>query len=510
MQRMPTHVLALDQGTTSSRGIVFDHESGIVASEAHEFTQHFPEPGWVEHDANEIWSSQLRAARGALERSGVAAGDLAAIGIANQRETAIVWDRETGEPIRNAIVWQSRQTVPICEDLRARGLESLFRERSGLVVDAYFSGTKIKWILDAVPGARERAERGELCFGTIDSWLLYKLTGGAVHATDYSNASRTLIFDIHRRRWDPELLEALGIPEVMLPEVRDSSGVFGETEPEHFGGARIPIAGVAGDQQAALFGQACFEPGSVKNTYGTGCFVLMNTGREPRASKSGLLTTIAWGIDGAVEYALEGSIFVGGAAVQWLRDELGFFSDAGESEALARSVDDTGGVYLVPAFTGLGAPYWDPAARGTITGLTRGSGRAEITRATLESIAYQSRDVIECFEQDAGLDATAIQVDGGAAANDFLMQFQADILGKAVRRPVVLETTALGAAHLAGLAVGFWSGRDELARAWREDRLFAPSLGQEQRERLYAGWKRAVKRARGSGAATGSSVGDGA
>jgi len=492
---VPTHILALDQGTTSSRGIVFDRSSGIVASEALEFTQHFPEPGWVEHDAQEIWSSQLRAGRGALERSGVAAGDLAAIGIANQRETAVVWDRETGEPIYNAIVWQSRQTAPICEEIRSRGQEPLFRERTGLVVDAYFSGTKVKWILDAVPGARARAERGELCFGTVDSWLIYKLTGGAVHATDPSNASRTLIYDIHRRCWDPELLEALDIPEIMLPDVRDSSGVFGETEPEHFG-ARIPIAGVAGDQQAALFGQACFESGSVKNTYGTGCFILMNTGAEARVSKSGLLTTIAWQIDGVVEYALEGSIFVGGAAVQWLRDALGFFSNAADSEALARSVEDTGGVYLVPAFTGLGAPYWDADARGTITGLTRGSGRAEITRATLESIAYQSRDVIECFEQDAGLDATAIQVDGGASANDFLMQFQADILGKAVRRPVILETTALGAAYLAGLAVGFWSGRDELASAWREDRRFEPSLAAGERERLYAGWKRAVERAR--------------
>jgi glycerol kinase len=496
MQRMATHVLALDQGTTSSRAIVFDHESGIVASESHEFTQSFPQPGWVEHDANEIWDTQLRAARGALERSGVAVGEIAAIGIANQRETAVVWDRETGEPIREAIVWQSRQTVPICDELKARGLEEKFRARTGLVVDAYFSGTKIKWILDAVPGARERAARGELCFGTIDAWLIYKLTGGAVHATDYSNASRTLIFDIHERRWDPELLAALDIPEAMLPQVRDSSGVFGETDPSLFGGARIPIAGVAGDQQAALFGQTCFDPGSIKNTYGTGCFILMNTGTEARVSKSGLLTTIAWGLDGRIEYALEGSIFVAGAAVQWLRDELGFFEDAAESEALARSVDDTGGVYLVPAFTGLGAPYWDPEARGTIVGLTRGSGRAQLTRAALEAIAYQSRDVIECFERDAGLDANEIQVDGGATANNFLMQFQADILGKAVRRPVVRETTALGAAYLAGLAVGFWSGTDEVRKAWREDRRFEPALDADERERLYAGWKSAVDRAR--------------
>ena len=506
MQPMATHVLALDQGTTSSRAIVFDHESRIVASAAHEFAQHYPEPGWVEHDPLEIWDSQLRAARGALEKSGVPASQIAAIGIANQRETAVVWDRATGEPIYNAIVWQSRQTVAICEELRERGLEEKFRARTGLVVDAYFSGTKIKWILDTVPGARERAARGELCFGTIDTWLIYRLTqksnggssggsgGGAVHATDYSNASRTLIFDIHERRWDPELLDALEIPESMLPSVQDSSSVFGETDV--FDGVRIPIAGVAGDQQAALFGQTCFEPGSVKNTYGTGCFILMNTGSEPRTSKSGLLTTIAWGIDGRVEYALEGSIFVAGAAIQWLRDGLGFIGDAAESEALATSIEDTGGVYLVPAFTGLGAPYWDPDARGALVGLTRGSGRAHVTRAALEAIAYQSRDVIECFERDAGLDATAIQVDGGAAANDFLMQFQADLLGKAVRRPVVLETTALGAAYLAGLAVGFWSDRDELRKAWREDRRFEPAMPAEERDQLYAGWKRAVERAR--------------
>ena len=496
MQRMANYVLALDQGTTSSRAIVFDRQSGVVASEAHEFTQHYPEPGWVEHDANQIWRTQLRAAHGALERSGLAATEIAAIGITNQRETSVVWDRETGEPIRNAIVWQSRQTVAICDDLKARGLEEKFRARTGLIVDAYFSGTKIKWILDAVPGARERAARGELCFGTIDTWLVYKLTGGAVHVTDYSNASRTLIFDIHERRWDPELLEALDIPEAMLPRVMDSSGVFGETDPALFGGVRIPIAGVAGDQQAALFGQTCFDPGSVKNTYGTGCFILMNTGTEARESKSGLLTTIAWGIDGRVDYALEGSIFSAGATVQWLRDELGFFADAAESEALATSVDDTGGVYLVPAFAGLGAPYWDPNARGAIVGLTRGSTRAHLTRAALEAIAYQSRDVIECFERDAGLDSAEIQVDGGATANDFLMQFPADMLGKAVRRPVVFETTALGAAYLAGLAVGFWSGQDEVREAWREDRRFEPRLGADERERLYAGWKSAVERAR--------------
>jgi len=498
MAAMATHVLALDQGTTSSRAIVFDRDSRVVASEAHEFKQHYPEPGWVEHDAHEIWDTQLRAARGALQRAGIAASDLAAIGITNQRETTVIWDRATGEPIHRAIVWQSRQTVPICESLVARGLEDLFKARTGLVVDAYFSGTKIAWILDRVPGARERAVRGELCFGTIDTWLIWKLTAGAVHATDYSNASRTLIYDIHECRWDPDLLAALEIPEALLPEVRDSSGSFGETDPGWFDGVRVPVAGVAGDQQAALFGQTCFDPGSIKNTYGTGCFILMNTGDEARPSPSGLLTTIAWGIGGQIEYALEGSIFVAGAAIQWLRDELGFIGDAAESEALARSVDDTGGVYLVPAFTGLGAPYWDAEARGTLVGLTRGSGRAHITRAALESIAYQSRDVIACFERDAGLDASAIQVDGGATANDFLMQFQADILGKSVRRQVVSETTALGAAYLAGIAVGFWSGRDEVRAAWQEDKRFDPQMDAVTRDALYAGWQRAVARSRGS------------
>jgi glycerol kinase len=497
MQAMGSHVLALDQGTTSSRAIVFDRESAIISSIAFEFDQLFPEPGWVEHDANQIWQTQLRAARAAIEGAGLEAADIETIGITNQRETTVVWDRATGEPIYNAIVWQSRQTVPICEELIRKGLEPLIRERTGLVVDAYFSGTKIKWILDRVDGARARAERGELLFGTIDTWLIYKLTGGRVHATDYSNASRTLVYDISRRRWDPELLAALEIPESMLPQVCESSFEFGESDPALFDGVALRITGVAGDQQAALFGQTCFDRGSVKNTYGTGCFILMNTGSEPRRSESGLLTTIAWGIDGAVEYALEGSIFVAGAAVQWLRDQLGFFSDAADSEALAASVPDTGGVYLVPAFTGLGAPYWDPDARGTIVGLTRGTTRAHLTRATLESIAYQTRDVIECFEGDAALSATEIQVDGGATANDFLMQFQADILGKTVRRPVVLETTALGAAYLAGLCTGFWKSRDEIRGAWREQRRFEPSLGEAEREELYRGWKAAVARSRG-------------
>ena len=490
-------VLALDQGTTSSRAIVFDHDGRVLASDAYEFGQHFPQPGWVEHDAEEIWQTQLRALRGAVARAGIGFGDLTAIGIANQRETTVVWDRRTGEPIRPAIVWQSRQTAAICEELKRRGLEPLIRERTGLVVDAYFSGTKVKWILDQVDGARERAARGELAFGTIDSWLIYKLTGGAVHATDYSNASRTLLFDIHSLRWDPELLEALDVPAAMMPEVRESSGSFGSTDASLLDGVSVPIAGVAGDQQAALFGQGCFEPGSAKNTYGTGCFFLMNTGTEARRSENGLLTTIAWGLGGRVEYALEGAVFVAGAAVQWLRDQLGLLKNAAESEVLAASVADTGGVYLVPAFTGLGAPYWDPAARGTIVGLTRGSSRAQLVRATLESIAYQSRDVLHCFERDTGLRARELQVDGGATANDFLMQFQADLLGIPVRRPRVLETTAMGAAYLAGLAVGYWKDQNEITRSWEEGARFEPQLAESTREALYAGWLRAVERSRG-------------
>ena len=496
MSSNASYVLALDQGTTSSRAIIFDKSGGIIGSQAHEFEQIYPEPGWVEHDAEEIWETQLRAMRGAVQAAGIGFGDIAALGITNQRETTVVWDRTTGEPIRNAIVWQSRQTVPICEALKAKGLEELFRSRTGLRIDAYFSGTKIKWLLDQIPGAREQAERGELAFGTIDSWLIYKLTGGRLHATDYSNASRTLVYDIFKRQWDPELLSELEIPNAMMPEVRDSSGSFGETDPELTDGVSIPISGVAGDQQAALFGQTCFEPGSAKNTYGTGCFMLMNTGTEPRRSESGLLTTIAWGIGDRVEYALEGAVFVAGAAIQWLRDELGLIRDASESEALATSVKDTGGVYLVPAFTGLGAPYWDPAARGALVGLTRGTNRAHVVRAALEAIAYQSRDILACFETDAGLDASSLQVDGGAAANNFLMQFQADILGLAVRRPVVLETTALGAAYLAGLAVGFWKDRDEIRRNWQEDRRFEPAMSEKEREVRYAGWCRAVERSR--------------
>jgi glycerol kinase len=491
------YVLALDQGTTSSRAILFDQSGAAVASQAYEFTQYFPRPGWVEHDAEEIWDSQLRALRGAVEQAGARYDEIAAVGITNQRETTVVWDRRSGKPIHNAIVWQSRQTVPICEELKARGLEPLVRDRTGLVVDAYFSGTKVKWLLDEVAGARERAAKGELAFGTIDSWLIHKLTGGRVHATEYSNASRTLLYDIRKLCWDADLLGALDVPASLMPEVKDSSGVFGETEPGLTGGVSLPIAGVAGDQQAALFGQACFEPGRTKNTYGTGCFILMNTGTQARTSSSGLLTTIAWGIDGRVEYALEGSIFVAGAAIQWLRDQLGLVSDAAESESLARSVPDTGGVYLVPAFTGLGAPYWDPRARGTIVGLTRGSSREHLVRAALESIAYQSCDVQRCFEADTGLAASALQVDGGASANDFLMQFQADVLGIPVRRPEVLETTALGAAYLAGLAVGFWSDRGQIEANWREQRRFEPAISAERRQELYKGWQRAVERSRG-------------
>jgi glycerol kinase len=494
---MARFVLALDQGTTSSRAILFDVRGGVAAVDQHEFPQHFPKPGWVEHDPNEIWETQLRAARGALGKAGARAADVAAIGITNQRETTLVWDRRTGEPIHRAIVWQSRQTAELCAELRSRGLEDEVRRRTGLVIDAYFSATKIRFILDAVPGAQARAERGELAFGTVDSWLLHKLTGGRVHATEPSNASRTMLYDIHRGDWSDLLLDELRIPRALLPEVRDSSGSFGETDPEWLG-APVPIAGVAGDQQAALFGQGCFTPGSAKNTYGTGCFLLMNTGPQAAASQSGLITTVAWGLGGGVEYALEGSIFVAGAAVQWLRDGLGLVRDAAETEAAARSVEDTGGVYVVPAFVGLGAPHWDERARGAIVGLTRGTTRAHLIRATLESIAYQSRDVVECFSRDAGLGLDTLRVDGGACRNDFLMQFQADVLGVPVRRPPVLEVTALGAAALAGLGVGFWRDRGELAAATGGGATtFEPRMSADRREDLQAGWRRAVERARG-------------
>jgi glycerol kinase len=493
---MSRYVMALDQGTTSSRAILFDRDGAIAAVDQIEFTQHFPQPGWVEHDADEIWRTQLRAAQNALAKVGATGSDLAAIGITNQRETTVVWDRATGQPIHRAIVWQSRQTAPICEELRARGLTDEVRERTGLVIDAYFSGTKVRFILDAISGARERAERGELAFGTIDSWLLYRLTKGRVHATEYSNASRTLLYNVHERRWDDRLLAELGVPRSVLPEVRDSSGVFGEADPQWFGAA-VPIAGIAGDQQAALFGQRCNRPGRAKNTYGTGCFLLMNTGEVAPRSESGLLTTIAWGIGGRVEYALEGSIFVTGAAVQWLRDGVGLISSSGESESLAASVEDTAGVYLVPAFTGLGAPYWDERARGLLIGITRGTTREHIVRATLEAIAYQTRDIVECLESDAKIELDALRVDGGAAANDFLMQFQADVLGTVVERPALLEVTAFGAAALAGLAVGFWKDESALPGGGRAVTRFEPRMSADRRDALYAGWRRAVERSRG-------------
>jgi len=490
-------LLALDQGTTSSRALLFDREGRVVAVDQHEFPQHFPKPGWVEHDPAEIWDSQLRAARGVLAQARVPASEIAAIGITNQRETTVVWDRHSGEPIHRAIVWQSRQTAPLCERMRADGLEPEVRARTGLVIDAYFSATKIRFILDAVPGAQARAERGELAFGTVDSWLIHKLTHGRAHATDPSNASRTMIYDIHARDWDPVLLEALRIPRDMLPRVADSSGVVAETDPEWFGRS-IPIAGIAGDQQAALFGQGCFEAGRAKNTYGTGCFLLQNVGERPRASTSGLITTVAWGIDGRFEYALEGSVFVAGAAVQWLRDGLRLVTDAAQTEAAARSVEDSGGVYLVPAFVGLGAPYWDERARGALVGITRGTTREHLVRATLEAIAYQSRDLVECMVADAGLRLSALRVDGGACRNAFLMQFQADLLGVPVERPRMLEVTAFGAAALAGLGVGVFRDRATLESVTAEGATrFEPQFGAERRDALYAGWKRAVERARG-------------
>jgi glycerol kinase len=491
---MARFVMALDQGTTSSRAVLFDREGRVAAVDQHEFTQHFPKPGWVEHDAEEIWQTQLRAARGALGKAGATGADLAAIGITNQRETTVVWDRKTGAPVHRAIVWQSRQTAPLCDELRRRGLEEEVRARTGLVIDAYFSGTKARFILDAIPDGQQRAERGELAFGTVDSWLLYRLSRGRVHATEYSNASRTLLYNIHELAWDPVLLDALRIPRAVLPEVRDSSGVFGVADREWFG-AEVPIAGIAGDQQAALFGQRCTAPGRAKNTYGTGCFLLMNTGAKAPRSHSGLVTTIAWGLGGKVEYALEGSVFVTGSAVQWLRDGLRIVSSAAESEALARAVPDNGGVYLVPAFTGLGAPYWDERARGALVGITRGTTREHVVRATLEAIAYQTRDVVECLQQDSGIALAALRVDGGGAANDFLMQFQADLLGRPVERPAELEVTALGAALLAGRATRFWPDTDSLAAS--AVTRFEPKLEASRRDALYAGWKRAVERSRG-------------
>ncbi len=493
---MEDYILAIDQGTTSSRAIVFNHDGEIVTSSQREFTQHFPKPGWVEHDPDEIWGTTLAVMADAMGRKDIKPAQIAAIGITNQRETTVVWDAETGKPIHNAIVWQDRRTASICDDLKDQGLEEKIKNKTGLVVDAYFSGTKIKWLLDNVDGARERAEKGELRFGTIDSWLIWKLTGGETHVTDYTNASRTLIYNIFELEWDQEMLDILEIPESMLPEVKQSSEVYGKTADYHFFGQNVPIAGIAGDQQAATFGQVCYEKGTAKNTYGTGCFMLMNTGEKAVKSENGLLTTIAYGVDGKVNYALEGSIFIAGAAIQWLRDEMKLIDSAPESEEHARKVDDTGGVYMVPAFAGLGAPYWDMYARGTIVGLTRGSSKDHIIRATLESIAYQSRDVLEAMEADSGIELKKMRVDGGAAMNDFLMQFQADILGSEVERPEINETTALGAAYLAGLAVGYWKNKEELIEKWKKDKDFKSEMTEEKREKLYKGWKKAVERSK--------------
>ena len=490
------YILALDQGTTSSRALVVDHAGSVVALAQKEFQQIFPRPGWVEHDPNEIWSSQAGVAVEAIANSGIEVRDIAAIGITNQRETAVVWDRHTGEPVYNAIVWQDRRTSGYCDRLKAEGLEPLIRDRTGLVIDAYFSGTKVHWILENVPGAREKAAAGDLAFGTIDSWLIWKLTKGQTHVTDVTNASRTMLFNIHTRSWDDELLDALGVPRSMLPEVRSSSEVYATTAGDLLS-QKVPIAGIAGDQQAALFGQVCTRPGMVKNTYGTGCFMLMNTGTKPLASKNNLLTTIAWQIGERVEYALEGSIFIAGAVVQWLRDGLGIIRSSSEVEALARSVASTDGVYLVPAFTGLGAPHWDPYARGAIVGLTRGTMAAHIARAALESIAYQTVDVIRAMEADAGISLAELRVDGGATANDLLMQFQADLLGVPVVRPEVAETTALGAAYLAGLAVGFWKDEKDIAAHWQVNRRFEPEMTQNDASDLLSGWSRALDRARG-------------
>lgn len=488
------YILALDQGTTSCRAILFDHDSQIFGIAQKEFTQYYPQPGWVEHDAEEIWSTQYGVIAELLARTQVNPEEIAGIGITNQRETTVVWDRNTGKPIHPAIVWQCRRTTEICDDLKNRGLEPMFRTRTGLVVDAYFSGTKIKWILDHVPGARERAERGELLFGTMDTWLVWKLTQGQVHVTDYSNASRTLLYNIRELRWDEELLRILQVPSSMLPEVRPSSYRFGNTSPESFFGHETPISGIAGDQQASLFGQTCFEPGMAKNTYGTGCFMLMNTGNHVIESKSGLLTTIAWGIDGKVTYALEGSIFIAGAVIQWIRDELKLIETASDSEYFASKVPDNGGVYVVPAFTGLGAPHWDMRARGAIFGLTRGSGKNHIIRAALESMAYQTKDILGAMEIDSGINLKLLKVDGGAVVNNLLMQFQADILGVQVERSECIQTTALGAAYLAGLATGFWLDTEGLIQGYEINRLFEPQMTEDQCIRFYHGWQKAVSR----------------
>ncbi|AYE34044.1 glycerol kinase GlpK [Clostridium septicum] len=492
---MKKYIVALDQGTTSSRAIIFDNEQNILGVSQKEITQIYPKEGWVEHNPMEIWASQYGVLQEVMAKTNIDQEEIAAIGITNQRETTIVWDKNTGEPIYNAIVWQCRRTAEICDKLKEEnGLSEYVNEATGLIIDAYFSGTKIKWILDNVEGAREKAERGDLLFGTVDTWLVWKLTGGKVHITDYTNASRTMLYNINKLEWDEKILKTLDIPKSMLPEVRNCSEIYGYTNLGGKGGYRVPIAGIAGDQQAALFGQACFEKGSAKNTYGTGCFLLMNTGEEKVTSKNGLLTTIAIGLSGKVQYALEGSVFVGGAVIQWVRDELMLVNDAQDTEYFAKKVNNNGGVYIVPAFVGLGAPHWDMYARGAIFGLTRGSNRNHIIRAALESIAYQSKDVLHAMEEDAGYRIESLKVDGGASKNEFLMQFQSDIINTEVTRPIITETTALGAAYLAGLAVGYWKDKEEIAKSWYVSQKFEPNIDAKERERLYTGWKKAVSR----------------
>ena len=493
---MSKYIMALDAGTTSNRCILFNRAGEMCSVAQREFTQYFPQPGWVEHDADEIWASMLGVAVEAMNKIGASADDIAAIGITNQRETAIVWDKNTGEPVYHAIVWQCRRTSEYCDSLKEKGLTETFREKTGLVIDAYFSGTKIKWILDNVSGARERAENGELLFGTVETWLIWKLTKGKVHVTDYSNASRTMLFNITSLEWDEDILSEMNIPKCMLPEAKPSSCIYGYSDASFLGG-EIPISGAAGDQQAALFGQTCFNAGEAKNTYGTGCFLLMNTGEKPVFSDNGLVTTIAWGLDGKVTYALEGSIFVAGAAIQWLRDEMRFIDSSAESEMMAMQVEDTNGCYVVPAFTGLGAPHCDQYARGTIVGLTRGVNKYHIIRATLESIAYQVNDVLAAMKADSGIELSALKVDGGASANNFLMQTQADIIGAPVNRPSCVETTAMGAAYLAGLAVGYWANKEDVIRNWTIERTFEPSIEKEKRETMIKGWNKAVKYAYG-------------
>lgn len=492
---MEQYILSLDQGTTSSRAILFNNDGMVKHVSKREFKQYFPKSGWVEHNANEIWSSVLSVIATVLSEKNIRAEQIAGIGITNQRETTVVWDKKTGEPIYNAIVWQSRQTAQICNELTEQGYSDLFKEKTGLLIDAYFSATKVKWILDHVKGAREKSEKGELLFGTIDTWIIWKLTEGKVHVTDYSNASRTLMYNIYDLKWDEELLEILDIPSSMLPEVRPSSEIYGHVAKKHFFGVEVPIAGIAGDQQAALFGQACYEKGMVKNTYGTGCFMLMNTGETAVRSKHGLLTTIAWGIEGKVEYALEGSIFVAGSAIQWLRDGLRMFRDSSESERYAEKVDSTDGVYVVPAFVGLGTPYWDSEVRGAVFGLTRGSTKEHFIRATLEALAYQTKDVLGAMEADSKLSLKSLRVDGGVVNNNFLMQFQSDILNVPVERSAINETTALGAAYLAGLAVGFWDSKESIAKQWNLERRFEPQMEEKEQASLYEGWQKAVKAA---------------